>query len=241
MNGRPWTAHDIDHLYTLIDAGYSYNAIARRLKRSRVAVMIKAKRLNHRLLTTRAALTCRAVADLLGLGCAKTVTRWIEGYGLKARNGGTAEKPLWRIQWDDLTAFLDDPSHWMMFDPERCTDRLLREHLLESRIDQPRWLSIGDVTSRYHVGNHTVNKWIQDGLLPATRYGNWYVRESDLVNFVPPYERSKVGTPKRVIEHRDLVIQTIRALHRSKPLHEIATLTGVSISTVHRLATMEAA
>lgn len=236
MRGSTWTTQDVDTLHVMVDAGYSYNAIARRLKRTRTAVMLKAKRLNHRLLTTPAALTCRDVAELLGLGCSKTVARWIEAYGLKARNGGTSEKPLWRIQWDDFTTWMDDPQHWMMFDPERCTDRLLREHLIESRIGQPRWLSVGDVASRFCVGYHSVNKWILSGSLPATRYGNWWINERDLQVFTPPHERSKVGTPKRVIAHRDLVVQTIKALRSTKTLHEIARQTGVSISTVHRLA-----
>jgi excisionase family DNA binding protein len=199
---RPWTAHDLDLLVWLLDHGHSYALIARRLRRTETSVKLKCKRLGVSLLGSRATLSCRDVAGLLGLPCGKTVSCWISGYGLRARNGGTKRKPLWRVQWDD-------PHHWMAFEPERCTDRLLREHLIESRQGQPAWLTIGAAARRLGVDSKAVNTWIHKGWLPATRYGNWWIRESDLVGFVVPGDRDRTGIPRgvrRVIDGRDRLV-----------------------------------
>lgn len=194
--GRDWGQDEISQLIDLVDKGFSYAHIARRLGRTETAVILKAKRIGYRLLHTRAALTCREIGDLLGLGCQKTAAKWIGRYGLKARNGGTKQKPIWRVQWEDLCAWLEDPAHWMAYDPARCTSPPLREHLVEIRQGQPRWLTPGQVAQRYSVGWGTVKQWVEKGFLPATRYGNWWIRESDLNGWVPPCQRSKAGIPK---------------------------------------------
>ncbi len=165
-----WTPADVWTLYDLIDAGYSYAAIGRKLGRTTTAVTIKSKRLRHRLLTTPSALSARQIADILGLTCSKIVARWITTYGLKARNGGTPDRPLWRVQWADLAAWLDDPHHGMAYDPTRCTNPVWREHLIEIRAGQPRWLTPGDVARRMGVTSGAVQQWIEKGFLPATRH-----------------------------------------------------------------------
>lgn len=207
--GPAWTTADLDHLKELVDQGYGYAVIARRLKRSEMAVRVKAKRIKYRLLHSRAALTCREVGRLLGLPCSKTVARWIEAYGLRARNARPSGCPLWRVQWEDLCDWLDDPAHWMAYDPARCTEPPLREHLTEIRAGEPRWLRPGEVAERYIVDSGTVKQWIAKGFLPATRYGNWWVRESDLADFVPPFARSKAGIPKscrRIVTGPDRIV-----------------------------------
>jgi len=190
---RYWKAREVDQLITLIDEGHNYAIIAKRLKRSRNAVIIKAKRLRYRLLGSRAALTATQAQVLLGLSCSKIISRWITHYGLTACNGRTACSPLWRIQWLDLMAWLEDPAHWMAYDPAAVTERALREHLTEIRQGQPRWIAAGDVARRYHVSISTVAQWRDKGLLPMTRYGNYWVRESDLDDFVIPSARSRAS------------------------------------------------
>lgn len=196
--GPRWTPREVDRLIDLIDQGYGYAHIARRLKRSELAVTLKAKRLGYQLLSTRAALTASDIARLLSLRCAKVVSIWIRRYGLKARNASRSVRPLWRVQWEKLCAWLEDPAHWMAYDPARCTDPPLREHLLEIRAGQPRWLRLGDVARRYCVSFQAVAQWITRGHLPATRYGNWWIRESDLAGWLPPCERSRTGIPRGV-------------------------------------------
>jgi hypothetical protein len=77
-----------------------------------VAVVLKAKRLGVRITTTNATLSARDAAGLLGKGCSKSVAAWIRHGWLKARNAGRAGRPLWRVQWEDLTAFLENPAYW---------------------------------------------------------------------------------------------------------------------------------
>ncbi len=231
-----WTAKEIDVYQTMAEQGYGYEAIARRLKRTPTAVRIKAKRLRYHVLTCRGTLSARDVAQLLGLGCAKIVTRWIEGYGLNARNAGATDRPLWRVSWDDLYAWLDNSDHWMAFDPARCADRALREHLIAIRLHHPRWLPIGAVAQRFGVSVHTVNVWIRRQGLAAVRYGNWWIREDVVAVWKPPYERSYAGRPKRIIADRESVVSQIRARRaQGEYLATIAAATNVSVSTVHRL------
>ena len=89
---RPWTSGERDQLHALIDGGYSYDAIARKLKRSRNAIVVETKRRYHRVTTTPATWSAHDVARLLGLGCSKTVSRWIGRSGASAR-------PISGVSW----------------------------------------------------------------------------------------------------------------------------------------------
>jgi DNA-binding transcriptional MerR regulator len=195
---RPWTADDLLQLRLLIDEGFGYAAIAERLSRTENAIFMKTKDIGYKLLHSREALTCKEIADLLGLACPKRVTRWITTYGLRARNAqaGTNKPTIWRVQWGDLLDWLEDERHWMAYDPATITDPQLRERLTRLRAGRPGWLRPGEVARRYHVGADAVKQWIVKGFIPATRYGNWWVRESDLAGFVPPCERDRTGIPK---------------------------------------------
>ena len=109
-------------------------------------------------------------------------------------------------EWLDLMEWLEESTHWMCYDPAKVTERTLREHLTEIRQGQPRWLAVGDVAARYHVGVGTVAQWREKGILPMVRYGNYWVRESELDGFVPPAQRSLAGIPKgqrRVLDGKD--------------------------------------
>lgn len=190
--GRAWSATDIDLLINLVETGHGYDAIARRLKRTRVAVVLKCRRIGIRVTTTPATLAARDVAQLLGIGCAKTIVQWIGHGWLKARNaGGKGSKALWRIQWDDLIAFLECSDHWMAWWPERMTNDGLREWARELRAGGPHWLTPGQVAERFGVCRAVPETWLKKGLLPAVRYGNWWFRESDLVGFVVPIDRPR--------------------------------------------------
>ena len=192
MRPPRWSVNEQTRLETMIESGASYSAIAKRLKRSRNAVQIKCKRLRLRITTTRETLSARDVAETLGIGCPKTITRWITQYGLVAHNGGDG-RPLWRVQWDDLLTWLADRCHWMAYDPTRIPDRALREWACELRIGAGRWLTPGQVGERLHVDHRTVNAWIVKGQIAATRYGNWWIWSGDLDGFVIPGDRPRPG------------------------------------------------
>jgi hypothetical protein len=210
--GREWPKADEDNLIDLVEQGHGYDELARRFKRSRVAIILKCRRLGIRVTTTLATLSARDVARVLGKKCGKSVTSWIELGWLPARNaGGEGHHALWRIQWDDLTAFMERREHWMAWDPARIDDPAFREWAQELRAAAGgTWLSIGEVARRYCVDERAVNAWIRKGWLPATRYGNWWFWSADIEGWVAPCERSKVGIPKgagrRVVGRNELAV-----------------------------------
>lgn len=186
---RPWTRKDLARLETLLEQGASYDTIAKKLKRTRVSIVLKCRRRNTRLLGIEGVSTAGGVAELLGIGCPKTITRWIELRWLPATNAGKEDRPLWRIQSEDLYAFLENPQTWMAWNPELITDPTLRAWAQELRAGKPQWLTPGQVAERFAVGVGAVNDWIHRGLLPSIKYGNRWINEADLVGFVPPCER----------------------------------------------------
>lgn len=213
--GRDWTHEELDHLVTLLDQGHDYDAIARRLGRTRTAIQVKVKRARCTMTGRPTVLTAREVAALLGKGCSKSVTRWISDGWLTARGAVCNGRRIWRICWDDLMAFLQDARYWPAWDPARISDADLRQELTALRADAGRWLSQTEIAARYCVTVAAVGQWIQKGWLRAVRYGNHLVNERDLDGWVPPCERSKAGIPKamgrRVEGHRAIVAYERRA------------------------------
>lgn len=170
-----------------VEKGLSDSAIGALIGCSANAVNIARKR--HGLPSRRKALfSARAVADRLGLSCSKVVTKWIGRGWLRGRRG-QRQGPYrqWYVTEDALLKFLEDPRGWPAWNPERIRDRFLREWATEVRT--ARYLRPGDVASRYAVGVGAVNDWIHRGILPAQRWGNWWIREDDLKTFTPPCEQ----------------------------------------------------
>ena len=190
-----WTYEDVDRLVSLLDAGFDYTYCARQLRRSRTAIVVKAKRIRCRMLRRPTVLTAREVADLLGKKCSKSVTWWIGAGWLKARAAMMNGRKIWRVCWDDLMDFLREERYWMAWDVARITDADLRTDMFALRAGRPRWLTIGEVARRFCVLSNTVGQWIYKGFLPAVRYGNWYIREDEIADWVAPCERSKAGIP----------------------------------------------
>jgi hypothetical protein len=190
---RAWSAKDIDTLYSLVERGVSVAAIAKRLKRTKEAVRRRMTILKLSYRHSAGALSALGVMRLLGTPGANlqyTVVRWVREYGLPAANpraGGTG----YHIQWLDLVEWLEQPEHWMLYDPALVTEATLREHLLEIRVGQPRWLTSAEVAAQRHVVEDTVVTWCRRGRLAALwRLRRWWVREDVAAAFViPPYQR----------------------------------------------------
>lgn len=187
---RYWTARETDQLINLVEQGYGYAAIAKRLRRTETAVVQRAKRIGVQITTTNATLSALDVAAHLGIPCSKVVSGWIRRGWLKARGAGTPPRVLWRITWEDLTAFLENEAYWIAWRPDRIPDLALREWAQELRAKEERLLSQSDVARRYHVTVKAVGQWIDKGWLPAVRYGNRRVPASALDGFVPPCMRT---------------------------------------------------
>lgn len=179
--GRHWTPEEVFLLEEMITAGYSYKAIAERLGRTESAVW--QKRLAEGIPGARKMnMSARALARLLGVHKAD-VTSWVRRGWLRARR----RHGLWSISEQALLAFLENPQHWPLWEPERITDPGLREWALEIR--RERYLTPKQVAARLHYSGNAVRNWIRDGLLPAVKRGRWYIPESALDGFVPPLER----------------------------------------------------
>jgi excisionase family DNA binding protein len=172
-----------------------HNAEINTMKRTEVSIKLKCKRSGVRVTTTNATMSARDVAEQLGIPCSKTVSLWIRRGWLKARDAGTPPRVLWRITWEDLTAFLENPAHWIAWRPERIPDLALREWAQELRASEERLLTHTEIAKRVGVGRDTVGNWLYEGELPYVRYGNRFVPESALEGFVPPCERKAFRDP----------------------------------------------
>ena len=183
--GRVWTKERRFKLESLVEQGLPDPAIARRLHTTSAAIHLARKR--YRIPCRRAAvMTARAIADVMGVGCAKSVTRWVDcGYLRGKRGWRQGQHRVLMVSEADFLAFLEDPDHWHRWDPDRISDPLLREWAQELRRGV-RFLTLSEVAERYFVQAATVHSWIKKGYLPAVRNGNHLVRESDLASFTLP-------------------------------------------------------
>ena len=231
MRGPTWTNESLLDLEDLLAAGATDQAVARRLGRTVTAVRVARKRYGvpcrRRLIMTQ-----RGVARLMGIGGGKTVSRWIQEGGLRSRPGASLGNGRERyVTREQLLAFLEDPAHWHIWSPERITDPGLRAWAADERTAV--YLRPGEVGRRLHVQHRTVNTWIRIGLLPAQKWGNWWVRESDLESFIPPSERSKHGMVARRWTRAELL--TLRRLRdEGRIWREIAaSLPGRSVAAVY--------
>ena len=231
---KRWTEDELLQLEQLIGRGLSDEAIGKRLGATAVAVNIARKR--HGIAPRgRVLLTARTVAARLGVGCSKTIAWWIKQGWLQGRKGQRCGKNrMWYVSEDALQEFLEDERYWHLWDPARITDSDWRTWAYHQRT--VRFLTTREVGDRFAVCHSTVHDWIQRGLLPAVRHGNWLIREIDLAGFVPPCERPKTGLRlKRYSANEDRWLRYL--LRQGSTVEEIAgTLERNSGSIYGRLA-----
>lgn len=169
--------------------GLPSSTVAKRIGRTATAVDVFVKR-NHLSRKHHGPHSGRDVARLLGVGCSKTVTRWVHNGWLKGhsrlRHGPTK---MLSVLHDDLLTFLEDPRYWHVWQPERITDAALRQYTQALRT--VTYLTPGQVAARFSVCAGAVNDWIHWDILPAKRYGNWRIAEHDVRNFTPPCMRKR--------------------------------------------------
>lgn len=184
-NRLTWTQARRFKLMTYTDQGLSNAQIATRMNVTEVAVLLARKRYGIPSVA-RSGLSATTVAGLMGIGCAKTVVRWIEcGFldGKRIRRMGPNHG--WMVQRSDLYAFVEDERTWHLWTPERITDVWLRRHAEQVR-GSVRFLRPGEVAERMFVQPTTVGQWIAKGYLPARKWGNWWIDERDLARFELP-------------------------------------------------------
>jgi len=186
-----WTPDRLLALEELLARGLTDDAIAVRLGKTVNAVCLARKRhgipCRRKLISTQ-----RGISRLMGVSCQKTVACWIKRGWLRSRRGARIGRHFERyVSREQLLTFLENPAHWHVWRPGLITEPSLRAWALDMRT--VRYLCSGEVGRLLSVHHSTVNTWIGKGLLPAQRWGNWWIRESDLAGFIPPGERSKHG------------------------------------------------
>lgn len=218
---REWSTIDDARLRLGIERGWNEQSLARWLGRTPVAIHVRTSRLgiSRRAPTTA---TAREVAQVLGVGCVKTVTRWANLGWLPYHRSSDAEGATWRFLWVDVWSFLENPAYWMAWKPERITDKARRTWAIALRKGKPQWLTPGEVAKRYHVARNVVNAWVMRFGLPASRYGNWWINERDLEDWIPPYQRPRVvkNRPQPTDEPGWLTTETVAArygVNRGQP------------------------
>lgn len=183
-----WTTDEKMRLEEMIECGYSVESCAKELVRSILSIKVKSRLLGLRLRRDRRSLTSMEVARIMGLGCNKIVSRWAQRGWLTPL---AQECPGHRWRFDELALwdFVTIHEAHMAWNVERITDPDLREHARVVRATAPRWLTSSEVGRRYNVRHQTVNQWIREGVLNASKYGNWWICEDTLVTFIPPFDR----------------------------------------------------
>jgi hypothetical protein len=189
---RVWTPERLFALDELIRLGRTDVQIGRALGVTAEAVNIARKKggLPCRSLVL---LSARTVAERLGVGCEKTIPRWIaRGWLRGSRGQRRGPNRQWYLTEEALWDFVANPAAWHAWDAARITDADLRAYAVDVRGGE-RWLTPGEVADQCFVTVAAVNTWVRAGIIPARRYGNWRIRESDLVGFVPPNQRERRG------------------------------------------------
>lgn len=180
-----WTQAKRFELMGMIDGGWSNAQIARHLGTTEAAVQLARKRYRIPSVFSHA-LSARDVADIMGVGCSKTVAKWIKARllrGIRVRHMGPHR--TWKVSRDALYAFVEDERTWHLWEVDRITDVSLRRHAKRVRGDV-RFLTPGEVAKRYFTSHSVVNSWIHKGYLPARKWGNWWIDERDLERFELP-------------------------------------------------------
>lgn len=186
-----WTGERLWAVMGYVDQGLDDAQIAELMGVTAEAIRIIRVRNNIRCVRSHYR-SARDVARTLGVHD-KAVCTWIDRGFLRAKLGKPSGgwKPQWYIRPRAVERFLHDERYWHIWRPERITDAALRERMTELR-GHVRYLTPGEVAHRLYVTTNAVNHWINKGWLPARKWGNWWILESDLETFELP----RIGGPR---------------------------------------------
>lgn len=164
---------------TMIERGKSSEQIAKAMGTTTASILLMRKR--YHLEPAKAALlTARKVAAMMGVGCAKTVTKWIRAGFLKGIHGYyQGPSRVWLINPLDLHNFLADEATWHVWQVDRIVDPALRAYARKVR-GNVRFLTPREVGYEFYVEHAAINSWIHRGKIPARKWGNWWIDERDV-------------------------------------------------------------
>lgn len=177
-----WTTDDDrflrDHLLTMTD-----KEIGAALGRTENAVHLRRER--DLCLPARSkqpgCLTGNRMADVLGVDV-HTIMRLV-ALGLLPVGRTVGKRGIFVIRRQTLYRWAINPMRWPYFQPwrGRVTDPHLRRLIARQMVRWgDEWLTPGQAAELCGVSSNDVNRYIRTGRLSGVRWGNWWVRRSDL-------------------------------------------------------------
>ena len=119
------------------------------------------------------------IKNLFGLGCHKSTRRLMQKMPTFPIYEGN--RPALVIKKTDLHDWLAEPLNWYCVDLEKITDPLLSGIIERTRSGwNDKWLTTAEAADRLGYSYESFYKLIQNGTLPARRYGNYAILQSDV-------------------------------------------------------------
>ncbi len=220
----PWTDKQLEYL----DDNYGRlpaEQIAKRLHRSRNALKITAFRKLHKLNQRSNIYTSRAVAEELGLSCAKIVIAWLDRGYLKGERAPFSYGPnqVWHFEYEDIIKCLEQRP-WLCR-RERMPEGYFRS-VVQKEWEKNPWYTSKEAAIFLGLADHNpIHRYIYNQWLPAVRrpmggsQGEWIIRHKDLVEFQlhdpRPAHRKGVSLPETLAHKLERIEEMAwRALSR---------------------------
>lgn len=236
QKARVWTAEEDAYVREHYGRA-SLQEIADELGRTFASVLIRVKRELHLVAPSKAPdiLTAEQVSWGLGMGCGKSVHKLMDD-GLMPHRKLPEREPKSRsttriVDRQALLLWMLKPENWVYFRPERVGTLCAQgKRELSERYDfafwesahelvmaarsawKDEWLTPGQVAKELGLkwGSRPINAAIHRGQLKAVRWGNWWIRRSDLpakgmtINaqgWVRPRVKTKYACPRGMALH----------------------------------------
>lgn len=196
---RPWTENDEDYLRDTWGR-LTDTEIAAHLRRSRVAIQLKAKRLG--ITRLMAIWSGHDAARLFGADT-KTILRWRRKHWLKARRAvfNRGLHRCWDFNEDEIERFIREMP-WA-YDIHLMTSGEYLTNVAREIYKSDPYLTTDEAAQLVHVDPETIRRWCRRGLpfqqraKLGTRAGPWQgiklIRRSDLLVWVQEHRRVKVA------------------------------------------------
>jgi hypothetical protein len=186
---RPWSSEDKEFLAENLGR-IPKEQIAKRLNRSENALKIAAYRKLNGLSQRSNIITARDLARELGVGCPKTLVRWMEAGFLKGKHAPFyyGKTPCWSFEYEDIITCLRERP-WLV-DLKKMEISYFRTVVREEYERDP-WYGTREAAPFLGlVDINAVHRYIRHGWLPAVRrplvggkrHGSWgwVIRRSDI-------------------------------------------------------------
>jgi len=127
-------------------------------------------------------LTGQQAAQILGIDIHSIMQ--LEERGLLPMEIIPGERKIRRIKKLRLYMWAINPEHWIYFRYEKVADQHLKRLLTLARERWgDEWWTTGQAARYFGVDCRCIHMRIMSGVLPAKRWGNWWVRRSDMLKF----------------------------------------------------------